>query len=119
MPLRKFKENVECPDKPWITSGFKISINKKWSLFHRWKRTKTPEDWLKYTKHLNLLTHLKKKAEIMHYHNLQGVSDKITEILNSTIHTTLNLKLSDIYHYNRKFRKLNLLVQLKRYLDPF
>ena len=26
-------------------------------------------DWIKYTKHLNLLTHLKKKAEILYYKN--------------------------------------------------
>ena len=69
MPLQKQKENPSCPDKPWITSGFKVSINKKWSLFHKWKKSKMPEDWLKYTKHLNLLTHLKKKAEILYYRN--------------------------------------------------
>ena len=69
MPLQKKKENVICPDKPWITSGFKVSINKKWTLFHKWKKTKLISDWLKYTKHLNLLTHLKKKAEIMYYRN--------------------------------------------------
>jgi len=67
MPLRKQKENIACPDKPWITSGFKTSINKKWSLFHKWKKSNIPADWIKYTKHLNLLTHLKKKAEIMYY----------------------------------------------------
>ena len=33
------------------------------------KKTKLTSDWLKYTKHLNLLTHLKKKAEIMYYRN--------------------------------------------------
>ncbi len=60
---------VLISDKPWITAGFKVSINKKWSLFHKWRKTKLPADWIKYTKHLNLLTHLKKKAEILYYRN--------------------------------------------------
>ena len=40
------------------------------------------------------------------------------EILNSSIHTTLDQNLSEIYHYNGKIRKFCLLVQLGRYLDP-
>ena len=67
LPERKVKENNNIPDKPWITSGFKCSIQKKWSLFKKWQKTKLPSDHLKYTTHLNLLTHLKKKAEIKYY----------------------------------------------------
>ena len=47
----------------------KLASTKKWTLFHKWKKAKLLPDWLNYTKHLNLLTHLKKKAEIMYYRN--------------------------------------------------
>ena len=50
---------------------------------------------------------------------IQGVPNKMTEILYSPIHTTLNQKLSDIHHYNGKVRKFCLLIQLGRYLNPF
>ena len=43
----------------------------------------------------------------------------MTEILNSSFHTTFNQKLSDINHYNGKIRKFCLLFQLGRNLDPF
>ena len=33
MPLQKQKQNSACPDKPWITAGFKVSINKKMVSF--------------------------------------------------------------------------------------
>ena len=71
MPEKKVKENIEnqIPDKPWITSGFKKSIKKKWSLYHKWQKSKLHEDHLKYKTHLNSLTHLKKKAEIKYYHD--------------------------------------------------
>ena len=73
MPTKKIskkKEKAAKRDKPWITQGLKVSIHKKFELLDKFRISKLQEDNLKYKKHLNLLTHLIKKAEFLYYRDL-------------------------------------------------
>ena len=70
MPLKKLSnKHNKKPDKPWITSGIKKSIRTKMKLFRKANKTKNVDDYQKYKKFLNTLTHTKKKAEYMYYKN--------------------------------------------------
>ena len=53
-----------------LHSYLKASILKKFELLDKFRVTKLEEDNLKYKKHLNLLTHMIKKAEFLYYRDL-------------------------------------------------
>ena len=68
MPLRKLskKQNVRY-DKPWITSGFKVSLKKNKELQAIYNKTKCPIDEMRYKSYRNKLAHLKDKARKKYY----------------------------------------------------
>ena len=71
MPLKKnSKKKKTNPDKPWITSGIKVSIQKRFELLKISKQSKKHEDYQKYKAHRNMLTHIKAKAVNMYYRDL-------------------------------------------------
>ena len=68
MPLKKLsKKEKEKYNKPWITSGIKVSIKRKYELLEISKKSKCLNDIQKYKSYLNKLTHIKKKSKYKYY----------------------------------------------------
>ena len=71
MPLKKISnKRKRNPDKPWISRGLKKSINTKFKLYKKSKKSGNLDDNLKYKKYLNVLTRTKQNAEHLYYKNL-------------------------------------------------
>ena len=52
-----------------MSSALKVSIEKKFQLYDKYKKSKLEVDNLKYKTHMNKLTHLITKAKIKHYYD--------------------------------------------------
>ena len=68
MPLKKRSIIVKNePDRPWITSGFKVSIDHMYELLRISRTSQSLEDYEKYKNYRNKLAHLKSKAKDKYY----------------------------------------------------
>ena len=95
MPLKKRSIIVKNePDRPWITSGFKVSIDHMYELLRTSKTSQSLEDYEKYKNYRNKLTHLKSKAKDKYYR------DK-SELYGRDISKTWQL-INEISNYKRK-----------------
>ena len=71
MPLKKISNKQKRnPDKPWMSRGLKKSINTKFKLYKKSKKSGNTVDSQNYKKYLNILTKTKQKAEQLYYRKL-------------------------------------------------
>ena len=67
MPLKKITKKQQKHDKPWITSGIKASIKRKYQLLDVWKKTNSTVDKQKLNTFHIKLTRIKEKSRLMYY----------------------------------------------------
>ena len=95
MPLKKQSIIVKNePDRPWISSGFKVSIDHMFELLRTSRLSQSLEDYEKYKNYRNKLTHLKSKAKDKYYREK-------SELYGRDISKTWQL-INEISNYKRK-----------------